>query len=238
MPTTPTFTAGTFIGRTFSIWSQNLVAFSAISLIVNVPLLLLSMIQRSMAGDPSMVTAILLLSLVTLVVALVVSSLATGAVTFGVLQSLKGKPVAFGELFKFGMNSFGRVLGIALNVGVRVFLWSLLLVVPGVMAACRLFVSVPIRVAEPTLSTDDCMKRSGSLTENFRTAIFLGLLLFSVLSMCTAVFNRIGGIGVLLAWIGSSILGSLTTAAAGVAYHDLRVQKEGVDTAAIGAVFE
>ena len=242
------FSAGEVIGRSFSVWLRNFVPFSVVTLAINVPLFVLAAIAPLDAGPAWS----LLLNLVSGLAELVVA----GALTYGVLEGLRGSRVPLGTLLRTGFAKLWRVFVVSFGVGIRVFLGTLLLVIPGIVLFCRLYVAIPAAVVEPIDATD-AIGRSRTLTEGSRWGIFLVVLVAFLVTLVAAILVGllVGGIaGVLLA-LGDPALGPrvfavlgtvirtlvwtpLPACASAVAYHDLRVAKEGVDTSALVKVFE
>ncbi len=231
--------AGDVVARSFSAWFGNFVPFSVVTLAVNVPVFFLAVLAPASGG----LGWRLLLNAVSTLADLVV----VGALTYGVLQSLRGTRVPVGTLFATGFARLGSVLLVSIGVGIRVFIGLVLLVVPGVVWYCQLYVAVPAVVVEPELGSD-AIGRSRALTDGSRWAIFAIVLLVFVVVLVVG-----GGAGVLLALAGSTLPGPLVAVlgtaigvlatplgacASAVAYHDLRVAKEGVDTATLVKVFE
>jgi hypothetical protein len=166
----------------------------------------------------------------------VVSGLAnlvvTAALTYGVLQSLRGESVPLGRLLGSGFSKMGSVLLVSIGFGVIVFLGFLLLVVPGVMALCALYVAVPAVVVED-VGPGEALGRSRALTKGSRWGILAIALVVGVVTFAVA-----GAAGALIAYGASalphpvpallssaivSLLTPLGACAAAVAYHDLRV---------------
>jgi len=248
----PQVTAGSIIGRTFAVWGQNAVAFSLVMLFLYLPVL----VAQLWLGPAPVVTAphvspSVMLRYPTLALGIgllsgVLALVSTGALTRGVLQSLDGRRPAAAELLGFGFRKFWPVLVTSLDVGLRVMLWTLLLIVPGIMASCRLAVSVPARVAEPNLRSSEAVARSRRLTLGRRNALFLSMVVFwvvvSVVNAAVGVASRRGVLpfvaATALAWAVTAIGNGLFPTAAGVAYHDLRVEKEGADTSQLARIFE
>jgi hypothetical protein len=228
---------GSLLGRTFSVWWRNVVPFSGVALLLQSPLVLQPLLLdgASAGGEAAWSVAATLLGLV---LGLVVA----GALTHGVIQSLDGRPVRLGGLLGTGFRKMWRILLVSLGVGIVTMLGFLLLIVPGLVAMSALYLAVPAAVVEP-VDAGKAMSRSWNLTRGHRLTLFLLLLLFGILG---------GGVGGFVAGLGlagspalvasgqalSIVLQGLTLAAPAVAYHDLRVAKEGVDTAQLLRVFE
>lgn len=84
-------------------------------------------------------TAILIFGviLVVLVIALVIGSYVEGMLSYVALQSEKGKKVTFSEAVGEVNKRFSRLLGAYALALVKIVGWSLLLIVPGIIAAVR-----------------------------------------------------------------------------------------------------
>jgi len=239
------FGVGGVVGKTFRIWGRNLLAFAAISLLFQSPLI----VGSFFLGAPPIAQVdpnALLRNILTLV-STVMSFAAAGALTYGVLGALRGRPASFAALFEFGVKNLGRILVVSFGVGFFTLLAALLLVVPGVIVGLMLAVAVPAAVAEPQLSHGDALRRSRTLTKGHRLSLFLALLVvyavvaIPVIPLSTAavlVPALQGGVAYGAITIVSAVLGSLFSTCQAVAYHDLRVAKEGVGTEALAAVFD
>ena len=93
-PARTAFSAGDVIGRSFSVWLRNFVPFSAVTLVVNLPVFVVTGLAPVEGGPAGGLLENLVSGLANLVV--------TGALTFGVLQALHGRPVTVGALDSFG----------------------------------------------------------------------------------------------------------------------------------------
>ena len=127
----------------------------------------------------------------------------------------------------------------ALGVGLA----AILLVFPGLMLFVMWYVAVPVCVVEragPITS----MGRSRELTKGYRWKVFGMLLLVGLFQMVGAgviagmSYTAGTAVGLIVNLIWTAIVSAFSAVLAVVAYHDLRVAKEGVDTDQIAAVFE
>jgi len=233
----PPFSAGSVIGRSFSVWIRNLVPFSLVTLVVYVPVLALAVAVPEGAG--SELASRILSALADLVIG--------GALTFGVLESLRGGRAGIGALFGKGFGKTGTVFAVSFRVGLWLFLGAILLVVPAVLWYCALFVAVPAAVVEDGLrSPGDALARSRELTRGNRWGILaVGLVILVVtivaVGVAAALVAALGappGIESFLVSAVAALLSAFGASAHAVAYHDLRVAKEGVSTADLVKVFE
>lgn len=239
-PVAHAFSAGSVIGKGFSVWFANFVPFSVVTLAVYLPVLVLAALKPPEGGAGWDLADLLLSALASLVTA--------GALTYGVLESLRGGRVSVGALFGTGFSKMGSVFAVSFRVGLWVFLGTLLLVVPGIVWYCSLFVAIPTVVVEASLpGSADVLERSRALTKGSRWGIFAVVLVVAVVGL--ASFGVAGLLGALAQVLPAPVPVVLATAvvalastfgacASAVAYHDLRLAKEGVSTADLVKVFE
>ncbi len=89
----------------------------------------------------------------------------------------------------FVMNSVRRsqpALGNILQI-VFIFLWSLLLVIPGIIAAYRYSFAVYVMIDHPEMSAMDCLRESKRLTTGYKRQLFLLDLSFIVWFLLTMI---------------------------------------------------
>lgn len=239
-PLAPGFSAGAVIGRSFSVWLANFVPFSIVTLVVYVPVLALAAFMPDEGGPAWNIADRLLSGLAGLVV--------TGALTYGVLESLRGGRASAGALFGTGFRQMGTVFVVSFRVGLWMILGTLLLVVPALVWYCALFVAVPAAVVETKLpGSADALRRSRELTKGSRWGILAVVLVVAVVTIAS-----VGVAGLLAAFVPAlpqpvsvvfataivALASTLGACASAVAYHDLRLAKEGVSTADLVKVFE
>lgn len=233
------FSAGDVISRSFSVWFRNFVPFSIVTLAVYAPVLVLAALAPPEFEGGWNVADRILSTLASLVV--------TGALTYGVLESLRGGRVPVGALFGTGFRKMGMVFATSFRVGLWMLLGVILLIVPAILWYCALFVSVPAVVVEPNLSSGEALQRSRDLTKGSRKAIFVVGLVIGVTSLVVvgiagvvAVFAQAlpHPLPVVLAAAIIALVSSFGACASAVAYHDLRAAKEGIATEDLVKVFE
>ena len=87
-----------------------------------------------------------------------------------------------------GFQDFGRILGTMLLMNVYTFLWTLLLIVPGVIKACSYAMTPYILRDHPELSYNAAIEKSMAMMEGHKMKIFLLYLSFigwAILCMLT-----------------------------------------------------
>jgi hypothetical protein len=254
------FGVGQVIARTFSVWRRHLVVFSLLTLAADLPVFLVPLLgggpvagvtspspnpfDPAAAGSiPAPTPAFWLAYLATMLLFVVEA----GAITHGVIHHLAGKPVSLGAMVATGLRRFLPLLVVGLLIYLMVTIGIVLLIVPGVFLACALAAAIPAVVVERP-GIFGAIRRSFALTKGKRFAIFtafLVLLLVTIgvtgfgsflLPQLTASFSPM--LGTLLGLGINIVFGTLLWVAPGVVYHDLRVAKEGVNTAQLAAIFE
>ena len=242
------FRVGSVIGRGLSILFRNFAAFMALGLIIMLPMLVLSLWAAS-GGMPAQSTSQpMLFDAVYGVLNLLLTNLVTAAVVYGTFRELKGERAGFGECLSTGLGRLLPVLGVAIVAGIAIVLGLVLLIVPGLIALTMFYVAVPVAVVERP-GVLESLQRSSRLTQGYRWRVF-GLIVLIAIGI--SVFSIVTGIffGVLLAgaastaaaalfeWVISAFLGCVVAVISAVAYHDLRVVKEGIDIHQMAAVFD
>ena len=114
--------------------------------------------------------------------------LTTGFVLF-CLNVSRGAPAGLGSLFdSFGI--FFRILWLHIVISVLVFLWSLLLVVPGIVAGYRYSQAVYILLDDPGKGALQCIRESGEMMRGHKWQLFVLQLSFigwAILSLIPVV---------------------------------------------------
>ena len=89
-----------------------------------------------------------------------------------VMNSVRRSQPALGNLLD-GFGMFPRVLFLIILQIVFIFLWSLLLVIPGIVAAYRYSFAVYVMIDHPEMSAMDCLRESKRLTTGYKRQLFL-----------------------------------------------------------------
>lgn len=173
--------------------------------------------------------------------------LASGVVTYGVLQDLRGRRFSVLESLGIVVGRLLPLIGIVTCVMIGVFLGAILLLVPGVMLVCRWYVSAPACIVERR-GVRDSMARSRDLTRGCRWQVFGAAVM--IVGGSATILSGIDTLGALLAallgWVAASVASVAGEVAAiafngvvvGVLYYDLRIAKEGIDIDKIASVFD
>ncbi len=247
IPTARPVGAGSIISRTFSVWGKCFWRLAGFGLLLTVPLFAValagvfgSFLAAGRGGEPNAVLAAAV-SVVVVAVAAVLGAAQLAGVTTVTLQTLADRPFRFGLLVSSGFARLLPVLGAGLLAGGLVAVGLALALVPGIVVACGFTAVIPLVTVE-RLGPVPAMRRSWALTRGHRWTLFFTAVVLVLASMGIAILGALLQIVPLLGLIAS--LGVHAAAVAllivgpAVAYHDLRVQKEGAASDQLARVFE
>jgi hypothetical protein len=178
--------------------------------------------------------------------------LVSAALTYGVVMELHGQRASIGSCVTTGIVRFFPALGVGVLTWLCVVGASFLLVVPGLIVWCMLYVATQASVLErPGLL--GALRRSRELTRGHRLEIFGLLFLLGVISFVTAWIARTAVVSrahtveeafhnlssLLYVNVAHQIVfGSLGAVMTSVAYYLLRAEKEGTSAAELAAIFD
>lgn len=126
--------------------------------------------------------------------------LLTGPLTYGfsrmVLNVSRNQKVETGDLF-VGFNNYSKTVMLGIDIMARVILWSLLLIIPGIIAAYSYSMSYYILIDNPNLTSSEAINKSKELMKGHKLELFLLELTFIGWALLAVVFTF--GIGLL--WV-------------------------------------
>ena len=128
-----------------------------------------------------------LLSLVVSIIGLVISA---GFVIF-LLHTINGEEAGCGNLFD-GFAMFLRIVWFNILQGLFILLWSLLFVIPGIIAIYRYRFGIYLLLEHPEMSAMQCLKESKRLTKGYKGQLFVMDLSFIGWAILSSVAGRIG----------------------------------------------
>ena len=177
-------------------------------------------------------------------------ALATGTCLYGAFQIMRGKPFTIGESLSAAGGRLVGLIGAELVSALMTAIGLALLVAPGLMIACALYVALPALMVEK-VGPLAALRRSRALTYGHRWAILGVLALFLLMSVIAAgavvalvaafIAVEAGDISdlaaTLLAFGALVAIEAFAAVLSAVVYHDLRVAKEGVDIEQLSGVF-
>jgi hypothetical protein len=243
-------TIGELLDRTFFYYRRHFVLFVGIAALPAVLLLAFQLITVLLLTAESGLLLSVMFSLTWIFVYLVTSTLAHGATVVAVSQVLLGRETQVAEAFNSIRPRVGELIIISLNVGVRVLIGLMLLLVPGILLALRYSLTIPAAVLEET-GISDSLSRSATLTKGHYGRILLVYFLLLVLVMIgsmlwpfltmivAAIVSPAVRVGQTPVWVqialqfgnflSQSLLGPIMTIALTLVYYDERVRKEAFD---------
>lgn len=113
---------------------------------------------------------------------LVVSAMIHGIQSYTVAQLSKGKTVTLKEAFLAVLEQFGGYLVLYVWMNIKIFLWSLLLFIPGVIASLRYSFAGPL-FFDKDLKHENAIKESNRLTKGGLVTIFASQFLFNLITL-------------------------------------------------------
>lgn len=234
-----TLSVGELVSSSLATFFRNFIPFTVMGLLVLSPWIAF---RLWFGNEPNH----LAINFGNLVLQVLLGYVLTGAVTFGVVRQLSGNPASMGETVSQGLSMLGRTIATGIVCAVRIFLFSLLLIVPGIMETARLYVAMPVAIMEGK-GVGDSIERSKALTLGSRWQVFgawvivivIGLALgfalgfFAVMLLHNPGDGTIATLEIVVALLQSTFGATMMS----VCYSLLRRGKENVDVKALSAVF-
>ena len=245
---------GQLVGASFRNFFRNLVPFSILGALILSPWIAFHVWQvnqftviETSTGPVTFPNVALLV--VDFLLQTLLGYVLTGAVTYGVVQQLSGQPAPLAATISKGLQVFGRTLATGFLAGLRILLFTLLLVVPGIIEAIKLYVAIPVAVIEGG-GAGRAIERSKALTDGCRWQVFgswvvVILIGWGVLFLIGAVFAMLApeqartnaGLFFGLQIATTVLLTTFSATVAAVCYSMLRRGKENVDAQQLASVF-
>jgi hypothetical protein len=237
---------GEILEAAFGLYAKHWKSLIQIVAIVVIPLTLLqAFLSDAVVGDPFVrqVNGEVVLregggraiagAAVTGLLTLVVQQILIGAVAWAVASVLVGREPDVAESYRFGYRRLWSILLVGILFGLAVLAGLIALIIPGIIIAVRLSVSIPALVVERKRGTQ-ALGRSWDLFRGYSWPVFGAFLVVALLTgIVNGLFTAIGGgnwfVAGLLGGIGSSVTTPFTGLVIGLIYFDLRVRKEQLD---------
>ena len=255
------FRIGRVVSRLFDALLANAVPFLALTALLTIPSLLLSLytttnvtqtmgVNAAGAIAPGGGVRFAEMGLAGMLVYLVFTFLLQAALTYGTISWLNGEKPSFGSSLSVAVKNFLPLIAIAILTGLGVTLGFVLLVVPGFILFLMWSVAVPVRVIEGAGITES-FGRSRALTKGYRGRIFLLLLAYTLIAVAIgfairpllgiAVMPKPGDLSpayVLADWVVRVVLTSISSVGVTSIYYELRLVKEGIGAQQMAAAFD
>ncbi|HET6438288.1 MAG TPA: hypothetical protein VFG59_09520 [Anaeromyxobacter sp.] len=223
---TGALTAGRLLWRTLRVWARHAHAFTAVAIVVELPLAALELRAGSF-DDPGREALFLIF-------AWFLGTLASGALSFGVLESLAGRRPRVGSMLGTAAARLWPIFAAAALYALTVLVGLFALLIPGVLALLAGYLAVPAVVAEPRLGPDAALRRSWSLTAGHRIVLLVVVAALLALDLLVGVaaekllpgFGLPQPVTVGITTVLDAAVNGLTGCCAAVAYHELRIRKD------------
>lgn len=242
------FSIGAVLSRGFSIYFSNVMTFLPLSLIAYIPIwVAIAIMGDTAAAGPEAFSGgfgIMLLA------GLVAGYWLQAALVYGTIATMRGNAPGMGETFTRSLAALGGVLVLGIVMTVIIGLGTLLFIVPGIILSVMFFVAIPAAVVERG-GVGASLTRSRELTAGHRWQLFALVLILGVLmvvvGMVVAIALATGGmqgaaegaaVGIWIQQFLNMVVGGIWATIIAVAYHDLRIAKEGGDTEQIARSFD
>lgn len=123
--------------------------------------------------------------LVVFVIALLMTLIGTmlkGIQSYGMVAAARGEKVTLSDAFNATLNNFGTFFILYIWMNVRIFAWTLLFIVPGIVAYYR-FSFAPLLFFDKELRHEHALKESSRLTRGGLMTIFGSQTLFNMVTL-------------------------------------------------------
>jgi len=250
MQTLRPLSIGELLDRTFLEYRRHFVLFLGIAAVpgaLRLALNLGGLVAQPMALG---VGRAVLWAVASAIVYVVASTVAQGATMIAVSQIQLDREASAASAFRRIWPRAGELVLLSINIGVRVLLGTLLLIVPGILAALKYSLAVPALILEE-VTISESLDRSRTLTAGHRGRIFVIYLLLAVLSfIATAVWQTPAMLLVeatlgrvrpdqlpfvarvtfaFCAFASQTLVAPVMTIALALVYYDERIRKEAFD---------
>lgn len=131
-------------------------------------------------------------SLLNLAISIMSGVIAVGFIYYCILVS-RGIKSGVGNLFDM-FSVFFKVFAVQFMMGIFIFLWSLLLVVPGIIASYRYSMALFILADDPSKGVMQCIRESKEMTYGYKGQLFVLDLSFIGWAMLVSAAGGILGI--------------------------------------------
>jgi hypothetical protein len=255
---------GEILDRTFSLYRKNFLLFLGISAFPHTLILAVNLAQTFLTKMPTFpmrpgqeqfqanpLAGLLAFGIAGLLIGLIVYMVAflfsQGGTVFAVSELYLGRTTTIGASLGRMWGQLASLFGVVLLNGMAIAVGFILLIIPGIYVACRLFTCIPAALLED-LGPVSALERSYALTKDFAGRSFLIYFLYMVLVYSAAgLFSAPFVVGMVFSmknpdamriWMALTNVGSFAagvlvtpflTIATSVFYYDLRVRKEAFD---------
>lgn len=247
-----TFGVGNVMGTGFRVWFRNLVPFLLLTAIFYALPWLWAVSALQAEPTAESVRHVSIVFAIVGLLSVFLTSFVTAVLTYGVVMELHGQRASIGACLATGLSRFLPALGVGILAGLAAAGATLLLIIPGIIVFCMLYVATTVSVIERPGAMAS-LRRSRELTRGHKMEIFGIVFLLIVFEIVVSLV--LGGLAgspstepaavfvamrhqLYLNLAQQVVFGSLNAVMASVAYVFLRAEKEGTSTAELAAIFD
>lgn len=172
----PGLQVGSAIATATRIWLANLLPFSLVALLLNLPFIAWAFYATNSYEPATWNARMSQYQNGSIVGVLLVASLVCAVVTHGTLQQLRGTRISIIESLRAATVRVVPVVGVTIVTAIATGLASLLLLIPGIVVFTTYLIVIPVTLAE-RLGVRASMRRSAELTVGNRMQIFFAIAL-------------------------------------------------------------
>jgi hypothetical protein len=239
---------GDILSTAFEVYRANAAKLIVIVAIVVIPLALLTSLFANVVfevetrtveiggqtvttvADTRGVFTSLIAAAIGVVIAFVMGFVLQAAVTRAAAQAVIGDPVDAEASYRYGFKRLGSVILVSLLVGLILLGGFILLIIPGIIFAVFLAVTIPALVVENKRGTD-ALGRSWNLVKGAFWHVLGTIVVAGIIAgLVSGIISAIGGDNFLVSWIFTSIGQIITVPFSAlvsvVLYLDLRARQE------------
>jgi len=221
---------GDILSAAWNLYAANAAKLIGVVAIYVVPLALLSALVRSLFDGSGLFIG-LFVGAVTIGITFVMAFAVMGAVTRAAAAATVGDPVDVEGSYKWAFSHLGGIFVVAILAFLAILAGLILFVIPGLIIAIMLGMSVPAYVVEGKEGTD-ALSRSWDLVKgNFWHAVGVLLVTGLLTSIVSQALNAIGS-GFVIDWItdtlGNVLVAPFSALVGVLLYVDLRAKGEGL----------
>ena len=242
------FSIGQAIDRGVRIWLRNFVPFTLLTALVYTPLLIwVYSITHGAVRVQELRTHLWISGGAVGQLNILLSAM----LTYGVVMELRGTPATMVRCVTVGLWRFLPALGVSLLVLVAVLGGLVLLIIPGMVLTCMLYVAVPASIVEKP-GVLGALRRSRLLTDGYKWHILGMTMLVGMIPSILLTVARFWMLGlddrhasitqwthyIYLQTAVSMVVGPLGAVFPAVTYYLLRQDKEGASVQELVRVFE
>ena len=126
--------------------------------------------MQRLLSSPAFVTLATVGSLLSLVAFVIGGPIKVGYARF-CMKITRGEPVEFKDLFS-GFDVFGEAFLLNLRILLRIIGWTLLFIIPGIIAAYRYAQAFNVMAENPALGSGECIERSKMMMRGNKWKLF------------------------------------------------------------------